>query len=137
MKSVFLETSALLRVILSEPGRKLVLKTLREANRIVSSRLIKVESERALIRLSLDHAQSENLVTQLHRDLQILWSRVDFVEISKDICERAGRIAPRSRLRTLDAIHLASYYRVKEIDPSIKMLSYDDRIRSECSGLLA
>ena len=36
-----------------------------------------------------------------------------------------------SRLRTLDAIHLATYYRVKELDPMIEMLTFDERIRGE------
>lgn len=131
MSAVFLETSALLRMLFQEEGSDIVVKRLSASERVICSRLIRVEAERALIRLSLNYSRSHKLMAKLQHELRLFWPKVDFIEITREICDRAGRIAPGSRLRTLDAIHLATYYRVKELDPMIEMLTFDDRIRGE------
>jgi predicted nucleic acid-binding protein len=131
VSSVFLETSALLCMLLGEEGGDSVVKRLRDAERAVASRLIRVETERALIRLSLDRPGSHRQVLALERELKRLWPRIDFIEVSRDICDLAGRLAPRSRLRSLDAIHLATYFRAKELDPSMEILTFDERIKRE------
>jgi len=64
----------------------------------------------------------------MRRQLNRFWPKLDFIEISKDICDLAARIAPAARLRTLDAIHLATYHHVRELVPTLAMLSFDDRI---------
>jgi uncharacterized protein len=131
MSAVFLETSALLRMLFQEDGGDIIVKRLRASERVICSRLIRVETERALIRLSLNYSKSHKLIAKLQHELRLFWPKVDFIEITREICDRAGRIAPGSRLRTLDAIHLATYYRVKELDPMIEMLTFDERIRGE------
>ncbi|MBP1598617.1 MAG: putative nucleic acid-binding protein, contains domain [Acidobacteria bacterium] len=131
MTAVFLETSALLRMIFGEHGGDVVVERLQEADRAIASRLLRVEAERALIRLSLDHPRSHRQVLGLERELKLLWPKIDFIEVSRDICDLAGRLAPRSRLRTLDAIHLATFFRARELDPAIEILTYDERIKQE------
>ena len=134
MTAVFLETSALLRMLFGEEGGDYVVKRLQEADRAIASRLIRVETERALIRLSLDRPRSHRQLLELERELKRLWPKIDFIEVSRDICDLAGRLAPRSRLRSLDAIHLATYFRAKELDPTIEILTFDERIKQEISG---
>ena len=131
MTAVFLETSALLRMLFGEEGGDFVVKRLQEADRAIASRLIRVETERALIHLSLDRPRSHRQLLDLERELKRLWPKIDFIEVSRDICDLAGRLAPRSRLRSLDAIHLATYFRAKELDPTIECLTFDDRIKQE------
>ena len=118
-------------MLFAEEGGDIVLQRLQTSDRTVASRLIRVEAERVLIRLGLDHPRNHRQVLEAERELKHLWSKVDFVEITRDICDRAGRIAPRSRLRSLDAIHLATYFRVLEIDPEVEMLTFDERISQE------
>ncbi len=65
------------------------------------------------------------------RELKHFWPKLDFIEVTRQICEQAGRIAPRSRLRSLDAIHLATFFWIKELEPTIKMLTFDERILRE------
>ncbi len=83
------------------------------------------------MRLSLNRPEIERLLPNLERELKLFWPKVDFIEVTREICDLAGRIAPRSRLRSLDAIHLATYYRLRELDPSIQILTFDERIKSE------
>jgi hypothetical protein len=129
--AIFLETSALLRMLFDEEGGDLVSERLQNAERTVASRLIRVEAERVLIRLSLDRPRNQAHVLELERELRRLWPKMDFIEVTREICDLAGRIAPRSRLRSLDAIHLATYFRVKELDPDIELLTFDQRISRE------
>lgn len=131
MTAVFLETSALLRMLFGEKGGDYVVKRLQESDRAIASRLIRVEAERALIRLSLEHPRSRGQLLDVERELKRLWPKVDFIEITREICDLAGRIAPRSRVRSLDAIHVATYFRMKEIDPKIELLTFDERIKRE------
>ena len=131
MTAIFLETSALLRMLFDEEGGDLVSERLQNAERTVASRLIRVEAERVLIHLSLDRPRNQAQVLELERELRRLWPKMDFIEVTREICDLAGRIAPRSRLRSLDAIHLATYFRVKELDPDIELLTFDQRMSRE------
>lgn len=126
--TIFLETSALLRAVFHEKGGEEVTSDLRGAERIIASRLLRLETERALLRVAIDEPAAEKQLPALRRDLENLWARVTFLEITRDICEAAGRIAPISRLRTLDAIHLASFHRVREVVPDARMLTCDQRL---------
>jgi len=128
---VYLETSALLRMLFGEAGGDAVAEGLRDSGRIISSRLLRVEAERAVLRFGLDRPEQHQFQASLERELKTLWPNVDFIEITREICELAGRIAPRFRLRSLDAIHLATYYRVKELDPSTRILTFDQRLLDE------
>lgn len=131
MRVVYLETSALLRVVLQEPQGHEVEDRLRVSDYVLASRLLQVEARRALIRVQLDHPEVEKVMPDLQRELDVLWPKVSFFEITRDICDLAGRIAPRSRLRTLDAIHLATFRRVRRIHGDVEMLTYDDRLLRE------
>lgn len=128
MTSVFLETSALLRMLFGEEGGDATRSAISEAQHVFASRLLRVEAERALIRLGLDHPDEGGSIPLLHRHLQDFWPVVHFFEVSRDICDLAGRVAPASRLRTLDAIHLATFQRARELDPATALLSFDRRI---------
>jgi predicted nucleic acid-binding protein len=129
--AVFLETSALLRMLFGEEGGDRISERLRNAERAIASRLVRVEVERVLIRLSLDQPKNQKQVVELERELKHFWPKIDFIEMTRDICDLAGRIAPQSRLRSLDAIHLATYFRMRELDPNIEILTFDERIMRE------
>lgn len=131
MRVVYLETSALLRVVFQEPQGHEVEERLRVSDYVLASRLLQVEARRALIRVQLDLPEVEKVMPDLQRELDVLWPKVSFFEITRDICDLAGRIAPRSRLRTLDAIHLATFRRVRRIHGDVEMLTYDDRLLRE------
>jgi predicted nucleic acid-binding protein len=84
-----------------------------------------------LLRLLADQPELARLSPGLERDLRELWSRIDMLEISEETCGLAGRVAPSSRLRTLDAIHLATYYQLRRVEPGLRMLTFDERLARE------
>jgi predicted nucleic acid-binding protein len=125
---VYLETSALLRALFGEEGGEQVRSRLASAERIVTSRLLQVEAERTLLRAVLDHPELERQLPDLERELRNVMSHLDVMEITREICEAAGRVAPRARLRSLDAIHLATFQRLRQLAPEAILLSFDQRL---------
>jgi predicted nucleic acid-binding protein len=131
MKALYLETSVILSVLFRELGFEKHLEKMTSAERWISSRLTQVEMERAMLRRALDYPDFEKLLPDLRREARAFYGKMDFIEIGVAVCELAGRISPHSRLRSLDAIHLATYRMLRSQSDKIEMLSSDDRILKE------
>ncbi len=100
----YLDTSALLRLTLREPG---ALEELRSCEGWVSSELLLVESLRTIDRLRLQGALSvEDAASR--RALVVEWlEAVDLVLLQRPILARASEPFPIP-LGTLDALHLST-----------------------------
>jgi predicted nucleic acid-binding protein len=100
----YLDSSALLRLVLREPG---ALEQLPSAETLVSSELLAVECPRTLDRLRLQGALSlEEAVAR--RDAVAEWlEAVDLVLLQRSVLSRASEPLP-TPLGTLDALHLAT-----------------------------
>jgi predicted nucleic acid-binding protein len=100
----YLDTSALLRVVLREPG---ALDELRSCERMVSSELLAVEAPRTIDRLRLQGALSVEEAA-LRREAVDDWlEAVDLVLLQRPVLARASEPLPVP-LGTLDALHLAT-----------------------------
>jgi len=100
----YLDTSALLRLVLREPG---ALQQVRSAATLVSSELLAVESLRTLDRLRLQGALSVDEAA-LRRQMVTEWlEAVDLVLLQRPVLARASEPLP-TPLGTLDALHLAT-----------------------------
>ncbi len=130
MRAVFLESSALLRFVFSQAGAAEVDAKLDGAGRVIGSRLLRIECERAVLRYAVDRPGSVRRLPELNHSLREVWPLVDLWDITEDICELAGRIAPNTHLRSLDAIHLATWQRAREHHPGLEFLTFDDRLRA-------
>jgi predicted nucleic acid-binding protein len=130
VKPLYLESSALLRLVLNQDGAPEVARRISEASEVLGSRLVKVEGERALLRMALDHPEQSRNLPALQARLAEVCSQMEFLEMTREVCDLAGRIAPGSRLRSLDAIHLATFEMLRRLDPSAEMLTFDERVRA-------
>jgi predicted nucleic acid-binding protein len=100
----YLDTSALLRLVLREPG---ALDELRSSEGFVSSELLAVESLRTIDRLRLQGALSIEEAAA-RREVATEWlEAVDLVVLQRPILARACDPLPVP-LGTLDALHLAT-----------------------------
>lgn len=100
----YLDTSALLRHVLREPG---ALAGLRSRDALVSSELIAVESLRAIDRLRLQGALSAEEAAS-RREVATEWlEAVDLVLLQPPILARASEPFP-TPIGTLDALHLST-----------------------------
>lgn len=100
----YLDTSALLRLVLHEAG---ALEDLRSCDGLVSSELLAVESWRTLDRLRLQGLMSAEEAAS-RRTIVTEWlEAVDLVVLQRPILARASEPFP-TPLGTLDALHLAT-----------------------------
>jgi predicted nucleic acid-binding protein len=99
----YVDTSALLRVVLGEPGAL----DLRSFDGLVSSELIAVESARTLDRLRLQGALTPDDAATYRRATSEWIEAIDLVLLRPLILGRASEPLP-TPLGTLDGIHLAT-----------------------------
>jgi predicted nucleic acid-binding protein len=102
--TLYVDTSALLRIVLGEPG---ALTELRRAERLVSSELLEVESRRTLDRLARLGALSPDEAAERLAAVGLWIEAIDLVLLRAPVLSRAGDPLP-TPLGTLDAIHLAT-----------------------------
>ena len=100
----YLDTSALLRIILREPG---ALDDLRTYDKLVSSELIAVESARTLDRLRSQGALTIDEAAERIGAANDWLEAVDLVLVRPPVLSRASEPMPMP-IGTLDAIHLAT-----------------------------
>jgi uncharacterized protein len=100
----YIDTSALLRIVLREPG---ALDDLRSCDSLVSSELVAVESARTIDRLRLQRALTVEEAADRLRAITDWLDAIDLVLLRPPVLTRASEPLP-TPLGTLDAIHLAS-----------------------------
>lgn len=100
----YVDTSALLRVVLREPG---ALSDLRSYDGLVSSELIAVESARTIDRLRLQGSLTTAEAAVRLRAVGDWLEAMDLVLLRPSVLSRASEPMPMP-LGTLDAVHLAT-----------------------------
>jgi len=100
----YIDTSALLRIVLREPG---ALDDLRMYDGLVSSELIAVESARTIDRLRIQGALTMEEAAERIAVVNEWLEAVDLVLLRPPVLSRAGEPLPMP-IGTLDAIHLAT-----------------------------
>ena len=123
---IYLDTSALVKLIVQEPETGVLHQWLADAEDRdhVTSALGRVELMRTALR-SGDTTIMDNARRALGEDLDIL-------AVTDDVIQRAETIAPES-LRSLDAIHLASAAQLG--DALTAVVAYDQRLIAACREL--
>lgn len=117
---IYVDTSALLKLVLPEPESAAVDAYAADAV-LVSSNLLVVEARRGTLRRS---------PRRLPR-LDIVLTRVEMIEMSPTVIESASRL-PDPMLRSLDAIHLATALLVR--DDLDALVTYDDRLATAAAS---
>ena len=102
----YLDSSALLRIILREPGA-LELKELRSCESIISSELLAIECPRTIDRLRLQNSLSTEEAASRFAVVREWLEAVDLVLLQRPVLSRASEPFP-TPLGTLDALHLAT-----------------------------
>jgi len=112
---VYLDTSALGRVLLGEPDAGAVLRSLRDFDQHITSRLLRVELRRLALREGLlEHAD------QLLCGLALL-------PVDDAVLDAAETVHPTS-VATLDAIHLVTALRLADEQVIDTVMTYDTRL---------
>ena len=135
MSTLYLETSAILQWLFAEGAAERVFAAVDAHDRVVTSVLSIVETERALIHGEfggdLSPAQRQKVYGVFHRAI----GGWHFRDITAAIRDRAGKPFPAEPVRALDAIHLATALEFLALYPDLSLLSFDQRILANLPAL--
>jgi predicted nucleic acid-binding protein len=126
---LYLDTSAALRAILERGTTPRIEERIRSARALITSRLSQVEAARALYRLQSLSRVRETELADARRQLDALWARCELWELTRSVCDLACQIAPAKPLRSLDALHLATYIIARRKIAGLVLLTADERLQ--------
>jgi len=106
--SLYLDTSALVKLYVAEAGSDQVRQSVRAAERVVSSRVAYPEARAAFARRQREGGLTATELRGAVRDLNRDFPALLVVELTPEVADLAGEMAERHALRGFDAIHLAS-----------------------------
>jgi predicted nucleic acid-binding protein len=132
---LYLDTSAVLRAALESGTTPDVESRIRAAPVLVTSRLSLVESERALLRARSVKGVAEGRLADAEREIEAIWARCEIWELTRAVCEVARQVAPRKPLRTLDALHLATFVLARRRIAGLELLTVDTRL-ADAAGVV-
>ncbi len=115
MATVYVDTSALGRMLLDEPDATAIEDSLRAYDRRVASRLLRVELRRVGLRTNLLDGVGE------------LLAEVALIPLDESVLTAAETVPP-STVATLDAIHLATAVRLAKAGELDAIMTYDGRL---------
>ncbi len=127
---LYLDTSAVLRAVLEGGTTPEIEERIRTADVVITSRLSLVEAARALLRLRQSGDVAEERLADASREIEALWARCDVWELTASVCEMAAQVAPLRPLRTLDALHLATYLLARRRIDDLSLLTADARLEA-------
>lgn len=128
MSALYLDTSAVLRAVLETGTTPELERRLHDADVLITSRLASVEAARALHRLRQLEEVPEAQLAEAEREIRDLWARCEVWELTAVVCALAGEMAPATTLRTLDALHLATFVLARREIEELALLTADRRL---------
>jgi uncharacterized protein len=120
MASVYVDTSALGRVLLAEPEAEAIRGVLAEHDAWWSSELLVVELRRLAAREGLETEAEEYL------------DAFRLVPVDSASLQRASRLEPKV-VRSLDAIHLEAAVQLREDGQVNGVVTYDQQLSAGCA----
>lgn len=133
--ALYVDTSAVLRAVLERGVTPEIERRLREADTLVTSRLALVESARTFVRARRFGLKPPELLAAAEREVGEVWSRCLVWELTPEACALAGRVVPDTLLRTLDALHLATYVLARQALGEVELLTADRRLADAVAAL--
>lgn len=133
--ALYLDTSVALRATLEQGTTPEAERRIAAAPVLVTSRLALVEAARALLRVRAQGGASEQQLVDVRRELDVLWSRCELWELSATVCDVASTLVPDKALRTLDALHLATFLLARRRIDGLELLTADQRLEDAATSV--
>jgi predicted nucleic acid-binding protein len=135
MPLVYFDASALVKLLVEEPGSDLAAELWDGCDAPLSSRLAYPEVCAALAAATRNHALTEAESDAAARSWEEFWATTRPIELNAAVQRYAGELARSCALRGADAVHLASALAVG--DPELVVAVWDRRLHAgaRSSGL--
>lgn len=112
----YLDTSAFVPLLIAEPSSESCRRVWDDADVIVSSRLLYVETAAALAQARRMNRLTDEAHAECLRLLDRMWSEIDVTEVDEVVVNRAAALADELALRGYDAVHCASAEQLDDED---------------------
>ena len=128
--TLYLDTSSLVKLYVTEAGSEVVRQLVGEANVVVTSVVAYAETRAALARLRREGMLTASKLTSAKREFDGQWRTYLTLEATDSLCRAAGELAEKYSLRGFDSIHLASFAEVSRRAGAddTRFSSFDDRL---------
>ena len=128
MSLVYFDSSALVKLVVEEPGSDLVAELWDGCDAALSSRLAYPEVRAALAAAARNHDLDEDGLAAAKLAWEEFWGAVRPVELTAELERVAGELSEQHALRGADAVHLASALVVHA--PDLLVAVWDGRLRA-------
>jgi uncharacterized protein len=129
----YFDTSAVVPLLVAEPGSEFCRRLWEEADDVVTTRLLYAEAGAALaqaLRLGRLTRAGHQMALRI---LDGLWTEFHVVEVGDDLVHRAAQLAHTCELRGYDAVHCASAEQLDDDD--LIVASGDRKVLDACAFL--
>ena len=133
MTIVYFDSSALVKLVLDEPGSDVAAELWNACDAALSSRLAYPEVRAALAAAGRNHDLTESEVTAAADEWETFWASMRPIELSADVEKVAGELASVHRLRGADAVHLASALALAPADVTVAV--WDKRLHAGAAAV--
>jgi predicted nucleic acid-binding protein len=110
--TLYLDTSSLVKLYVAEPGSGVVRELVDAATIVATSSIAYTETRAALARRRRERALRPKAFALAKKVFESEWSKYFTVDVTPDLCRRAGEFAERYRLQAYDSVHLAAFAEV-------------------------
>lgn len=125
--NLYLDTSALVKLYVPEPGSGDARRIVSQATRVGTSRISYVEARAAFARRRREGALSSRDYGEVLRSLEHEWESYVLLEVTASIIRAAGDLTEQHALRAYDAIHLATALSIPP-ELTLEFLAADERL---------
>jgi len=110
--TLYLDTSSLVKLYVTEAGSDVVRQLVGDANVVATSVVAYAETRAALARVRREGVLTASKLTSAKREFEEQWPTYLALEATNSLCRTAGEFAEKYGLRGFDSVHLASFSEV-------------------------
>jgi predicted nucleic acid-binding protein len=129
----YIESSALVAALLEHDAE--ALQSLRARARQITSALTLAETARAIVRARVSERLTPDAERAVVRALRRFERRCYVVAVTDEVLARVRRPFPVEPVRTLDAVHIATFESLGEPPQLMAIVTRDDRVRENAKAL--
>ncbi len=133
---LYCDTSALIKLYLSEAESDLMLAEAKAASVLAVCRITWAEAMAALARRAREVEVDSSVIEQARQRLQAHWARYAIVEVNQSLVELAGEHADTFALRGYDSMQLAAACVLQaQAQETVRFACFDRRLRKAAKVL--
>jgi predicted nucleic acid-binding protein len=133
---LFCDTSALIKLLIIEPGSDQMQQASSQADAIAVCRITWAEAMAGMARRLREQPKDAEVLEQARQQLIQSWPHCTIVEVSQQLVETAGRFADAFALRGYDSVQLAAAHELHlSTDQPLTFACFDRRLKQSASLL--